>query len=298
MANRRISLESLRILEACVAHASFTRAAEEFCLTPAAVSLRIRTLEADLGEALFTRSGPRVEPTEAAKVLAARLGKVFRDLESAVDDSRGAAMPIRLTAPPTFAARWLTAHLATYQSDPHAVPIELDVSTQVQASTAFDVSIRTGHGDWPGLDAAPLLPVEATPMLSPTLATSCPSLTLQALAELPLLPHPDWQRWFKAAGGGALKLRFAKVEYPSHELNAEAAISGQGVALLSPMLFGVLLASGNLIRPFGCVLTGPAWHYVLTHAGEQRAAVLQFRAWLLEETQSGDPATRHAAVTP
>ena len=49
----RPPLESLRILEACVSAGSFARAAERLCLTPAAVSLRIRTLEADLGQSLF-----------------------------------------------------------------------------------------------------------------------------------------------------------------------------------------------------------------------------------------------------
>jgi LysR family glycine cleavage system transcriptional activator len=68
----RPSLESLRVLEACVSAGSFARAAERLFLTPAAVSLRIRTLEAELGQPLFIRAGRRVVPTAAASVLANR----------------------------------------------------------------------------------------------------------------------------------------------------------------------------------------------------------------------------------
>lgn len=61
-------------------------------------------------------------------------------------------------------------------------------------------------------------------------------------------------------------MRFASVEYPTHELNANVALAGAGVALLSPSLFGSLLTEGLLIAPFSCVLRRPAWHFALMRA--------------------------------
>ena len=290
MLKRLPSLESLRFVEACVRHGNFTRAAAELGVTPTAVSLRIRDLEAELGAMLFHRSGPRIAPTRAGVELADRLGEAFGIIRSAVDDVRSGAQPLRVTAVPTFAMRWLTPRLARYHALPNAVPITLDVSAELREDS-FDVAIRTGLGGWRGYVATALMPVEATPMLSPALAAkarlSCP----QDLAALPLLPYDEWPRWFREAGVEPPALNFYADDYPTHELDAAAAVEGAGVALLSPTLFGALLRDGKLIQPFPHVMQGPAQHYVPLRPGEARRAVLELRAWLVDEA-------RRAAANP
>jgi LysR family glycine cleavage system transcriptional activator len=283
MSKRLPALDSLRFLEAGVRHANFTRAAAELGVTPAAVSLRIRDLEAELGVTLFRRSGPAVTPTEAGVALAGRMARALGLIRSAVDDCRGAAEPLRVTAVPTFAMRWLTPRLAAYHALPGAVPIRLDVSAELRPAEGFDIAIRTGHGDWPGFEATALMPVEATPMLSPALAAGLSSPA--DLAGLPLLPHDGWRRWFQEAGDEVPGLRFYADDYPTHELDAAAAIEGAGVALLSPLLFGALLRDGKLVRPFPHVIRGPAAHHVLLQPGEARPMVLRFRDWLEDEAR-------------
>jgi LysR family glycine cleavage system transcriptional activator len=283
MSKRLPALDSLRFLEAGVRHANFTRAAAELGVTPAAVSLRIRDLEAELGVTLFRRSGPAVTPTEAGAALAGRMAQALGLIRSAVDDCRGAAEPLRVTAVPTFAMRWLTPRLAAYHALPDAVPIRLDVSAELRPADGFDIAIRTGHGDWPGFEATALMPVEATPMLSPALAAGLSSPA--DLAGLPLLPHDGWRRWFQEAGVEVPGLRFYADDYPTHELDAAAAIEGAGVALLSPLLFGALLRDGKLVRPFPHVIRGPGAHHVLLQPGEARPMVLRFRDWLEDEAR-------------
>lgn len=285
MSKRLPALDSLRFLEAGVRHANFTRAAAELGVTPAAVSLRIRDLEAELGVALFRRSGPAVTPTEAGAALAGRMAQALGLIRSAVDDCRGAAEPLRVTAVPTFAMRWLTPRLAAYHALPGAVPIRLDVSAELRPAEGFDIAIRTGHGDWPGFEATALMPVEASPMLSPALAARAKLSSPADLAALPLLPHDGWRRWFQEAGAEVPGLRFYADDYPTHELDAAAAIEGAGVALLSPLLFGALLRDGKLVRPFPHVIRGPATHHVLLQPGEARPMVLRFRDWLEDEAR-------------
>lgn len=291
MPKRLPALESLRFLEAGARHANFTRAADELGVTPAAVSLRIRDLEAELGVPLFRRSGPTITPTEAGAALAGRVARALGLLRAAVDDCRGAAEPLRVTAVPTFAMRWLTPRLAAYHALPDAVPIRLDVSAELRPTDGFDIAIRTGPGDWPGFEATALMPVEATPMLSPALAAGLSSPA--DLAALRLLPHPDWQRWFREAGVEAPALRFYADDYPTHELDAAAAIEGAAVALLSPRFFAPLLRDGKLAQPFPHVIRGPAAHYLLLRPGEARPAVLRFRDWLQDEARRPD-----AGLTP
>lgn len=279
----RPPLESLRILEACVSTGSFARAAERLCLTPAAVSLRIRTLEAELGRSLFVRAGRRVVPTTAAGLLAGRIREALGDIAGALDEFQGATPPLRLTAPPTFASRWLAPRLARYSSTGGS-PIEVDVSADIRDPGAFDVAIRTGHGGWEGLEEYRLAPVEVTPMLAPSLLGTRSLDLPRALADLELLPHPDWDAWFRGAQCETPRvLRFAPVDYPTHELDASAAVAGVGVALLSPSLFRPLLESGLLIAPFPHVLSGPAWHFALMRASDSRLAPRRLCAWLREQ---------------
>lgn len=278
----RPSLESLRVLEACVSAGSFARAAERLFLTPAAVSLRIRTLEAELNQSLFIRAGRRVVPTPAATVLANRVREALAGIAGALDDFQAATPLLRVTAPPTFASRWLAPRLARYPAP--GLGIELDVATDIRDPDAFDVAIRTGGGGWAGLEEYPLTPVEVTPMLAPSLLGTRTLATPADLADFELLPHPDWEPWFREAECKVPPgLRFASVEYPTHELNANAALAGAGVALLSPSLFWPLLTEGLLIAPFSCVLRGPAWHFALMRADDTRPAPQHFCAWLCEQ---------------
>jgi LysR family glycine cleavage system transcriptional activator len=129
------------------------------------------------------------------------------------------------------------------------------------------------------------MPIEATPMLSPALAATAKLSSPADLATLPLLPHDGWQRWFHEAGVEAPGLRFYADDYPTHELDASAAIEGAGVALLSPWFFGPLLRDGKLVQPFPHIIRGPAAHHILLQPGEARPVVLRFRNWLRDEAR-------------
>jgi LysR family glycine cleavage system transcriptional activator len=282
----RPSLESLRTLAECVRVGSFAAAAETLFLTPAAISLRIRTLERDLGKILFVRSGPRVTPTNAAIALAARIDRAMDEIDAALGEFRGARPLIRVTAPPSFASRWLAPRVAQYQSDNPDVAIELDVSTDLRSRDTFDVAVRTGAGVWPGLRAQALFPVDLTPMLSPALAGDRRFARPSDLLKFALLPHPDWPQWFHEAGDvDEGQFRYAAIEYPSHELNAEAALAGEGVALLPRSLFQPLLARRKLVAPFDHVLAEADWHFALLHDRETRPEPATLVAWLQAQAQ-------------
>jgi LysR family transcriptional regulator, glycine cleavage system transcriptional activator len=287
MSRRLPPIESLRVLEACVRHSSFTRAAAELGVTAAAVSLRMRNLEAELGKRLFARSGPKLQPTPAAVALAASVAEALRMMEDAVGSYRRSAQPLRLTVVPSFASRWLAPRLPRYYQRKGSTPIQLDVSIDVRSGAEFDMAIRTGRGDWPEFEVTQLMPLDSTPMLSPRLAATVPLQSPRDLTKLPLLQHDDWPPWFRHAGVRSPRVRFGAPAYPTSELDAVAAVEGTGVALLSPTLFASLVREGKLVQPFREVLSGSSWHYLLLKPGEERPAVRDFRAWLQEEMSSG-----------
>jgi LysR family transcriptional regulator, glycine cleavage system transcriptional activator len=241
----------------------------------------MRNLEADLGIALFERHGPRVTPTEAACSIARKTADALQLMHSAVDEFRFPRTALRITAVPSFTTRWLAPRLARFQALPNAPAVSLDVSLALRDPSTFDVAIRTGNGQWPGLDATSLFPVEATPMLRADLAREIASPV--DLAHIPLIPHPDWKRWFSEAGYPDLPPSLSDDSYPTHEVDAAAALAGAGAALLSPVLYDELLRDGQLVRPFSQALMGPDRHYLLLNEGEQRPAVALFKEWILAE---------------
>ncbi len=65
---------------------SFAAAARNENLTPAAVSQRVRSLEAELGEALIVRSGQQVVPTPACLSILARMRHIAREVRQIATD--------------------------------------------------------------------------------------------------------------------------------------------------------------------------------------------------------------------
>lgn len=275
-------MESLRVFEASARHCNFTQAATELGVTPTAVSLRVRDLEAELGQSLFLRNGPRIALTETGAQLAERLSEVMAITRAAVAASRAASATLRLTVTPTF-GQWLAARLPHYHALPSAPGIRLDVSPELRPANRFDVAIRSGYGGWPGMQSIPLLPVLGTPMLSPELASKTKLRTPADLQRLPLLPDVNWKAWFRQVGVREPELRLTPAVMPTQDMTATAAVRGTGVALLSPVLFADLLAEQKLVRPFEQIFVGPETYYVVRPTREDRPATEQFIDWVCAE---------------
>ncbi len=277
MRNRMPALDSLRVLAMCVRHGNFSRAASELGITPAAVSQRVRALEAQIGVELFRRAGPRLITTDRAKALAQRLEHALSLMNLAVDDCRRVKHPLRVTCAPTFAARWLLPRLAGYHALPGADPIVLDNSKAILPEGSFDVAIRSGDAPPAGYCAVKLLADEGTPMLSPKWLRGSRRFTLPRLLEVPLIPDPRWSEWFKLAGLPNAKPRFINTRFPNYELEAQAAVEGLGAALISPVLFAGLREQNLLAAPYPWTFKGPDSYWLLW---TQEAAASHFVRWI------------------
>jgi LysR family transcriptional regulator, glycine cleavage system transcriptional activator len=111
-----LPLNALRVFEAAARHLSFTRAADELAVTPAAVGQQIRALEDTLGVVLFRRLTRNLELTpEAAQALPV-LQQGFLAFEEAVRLAQAgqSSRVLSLAAPRALVAKWLTARLAEY----------------------------------------------------------------------------------------------------------------------------------------------------------------------------------------
>jgi LysR family transcriptional regulator, glycine cleavage system transcriptional activator len=295
------SLSAVRVFEAVARRMSFTRAAEELGMTQAAVSYQIKALEDRLGQPVFERRGREIALTRAGERLAGASTEAMTLLRNAFADLQASAEGVlAITALVTFTATWLVPRLGRFQLDNPQLAVRLDTSPRLidLLHEDFDVGIRAGKGEWPGLVAHKLLPSVYTPLCTPELweRLGRPSRPDQ-LRGAPLIGmREDWERWFEAAGAELPSAEIGpKVGYDSQHFDVTAAVAGQGVALASPIFFAPEVAAGRLVRPFATVCTEGHWYWlVYPHARRQSPKIRLFRDWLLSELAADEAAQTEA----
>lgn len=291
MSNTLPPLAALRAFEATARHLSFTRAAEELAMTQAAVSYQIKVLEERVGAPLFLRRPRQVLLTEPGQRLAAAASEAFRILAGAYEDVRqDASGVLHVSTMLTFAANWLSRHIGAFQAAHPSMTLYLDTSTRLVdfARENVDVAIRAGAGEWAGAVAHKLFPASFAPMLSPRLAETIGGVNKPAdLLRLPIVDPSDpwWGDWFRSAGvavDGFEKRPGNRLGAQLYEANA--AIAGQGVAILTPAFFAAELANGLLVQPFD-IAGNDRDAYWLVYAEHRRNVpkIRIFRDWLLAE---------------
>ena len=298
MTERLPPLNALRAFEAAARRLSFTEAAEELCVSAAAVSHQIRSLEDYLGTELFHRANRSLALTDAGMVLLPEIREAFARLNSATKGLRRheSAGPVTVALSPSFAAKWLVPRLPRFRKLWPDIEVKVAVSSGLVnfGQEDVDLAIRYGGGNYPGLHSELLMKTEFFPVCSPALMKKgVPSLrTPDDLSQFVLLhddpvylpTQPNWQTWLQAAGVTGVDAKSGP-HFNNSFLSLEMAIAGNGVALaLSPLVAGDL-AEGRLIRPFDLSLPNAFSFFFVCPAGcLRKQKVKTFRAWLLEET--------------
>lgn len=297
---RMPGLPALRVFEAAARRLSFSRAAEELGVTPAAVSNQIRTLEDQMRVQLFWRTSRTVRLTGPGEILFvgvaeafATLGRTFERIGATASTTLGVSMSA------SFAAKWLVPRLDGFRQLHPGIDLRIDVSDQVVdfATSDTQVAVRFGKGNYPNLRSDRLFDEFVFPVCSPSLLNGPHPLRTPSDLRHHTLIHldwqargetwPDWRMWLLAAG--------AKDVDPSHgirlslfSLISQAAIAGQGVALGNTSLVGDDLAAGRLVKPFDLSLKAPAefaYYVVSPLALADRPLVAAFREWVLGQSR-------------
>ncbi|KAA0679828.1 LysR family transcriptional regulator [Roseomonas genomospecies 6] len=291
MARPQLPLNALRAFEASARHLSFTRAGLELCVSQAAVSQQIRTLEARLGVTLFRRLPRGLALTDEGAALVPVLMDAFERIGATLDRFADGRYHEVLTVGVvgTFATGWLLPRLPAFTAAHPAVDLRiLTNNNRVDlAGEGLDVAIRFGDGSWHGVEAAPLLDAPLTALCAPALAQRLSS-PADLAREVLLRSYrvEEWQRWFALAGVPCPAIRGPI--FDSSPTIAAAAAMGVGVALLPACLFGHDLATERLVRPFPIEV--PAGRYWLTrlHSRPETAAMQSFRHWITAAARGED----------
>lgn len=284
----QLSLNALRMFDAAARHLNLTRAADELCVTQAAVSQHIRNLEERLGKPLFRRLPRGLALTDEGHALwpavAESFARIEHSLQQVAEPRPREVLTVGVVG--TFAIGWLIPRLGQFQQQHPYIDLRLLThNNRVDlAGEGLDAAVRFGDGAWQGTRAELLLRAPLTPMCTPALAQRLrqpADLAGQTLLRSYRLQ--EWESWFATLDQSAPLARGAM--FDSSLTLAEAAAQGAGVALLPARMFQHLLQQGRLVRPFEQeVDTGAYW---LTHLRSRApsAALKTFRQWLLAQLQ-------------
>jgi LysR family glycine cleavage system transcriptional activator len=289
-------LKSLLVFDAAMRTHSFSVAAAELYVTPGAVGQQIRKLEGWLGVALFVREVRQVVPTEEARAYWQRIQPALAEIADAsrkVRDSR--SMAVRLSMPPSFAAKWFTTRMAGLLTRYPGLELHLNASVQLVdfERDAVDLAIRYFDGKAPQLDATLLCNDEArvycTPAYAAGLGLREPD-DLQRATLLVTTMQPFWERWLGEFSrlAPAVVAALPRIHFDQGLMAIEAAKQGQGAVISSPLLVAAELAEGLLCEPFGLHLPLANAYYVVHHAKlPLRHAATLVKEWLVEEAAAG-----------
>lgn len=299
--NSPVHLNALRAFEASARHQSFSAAAAELNVTPAAVGQLVRTLEEWLGVPLFRRSNTgrsRLVVTEAAQRalpdIRAGFDRLRLGLETLKEGSASGVLTVAVS--PAFAAKWLLPRIDGFQSAWPDTDVRLDTNLKPVDFVAqgVDIGVRYGLGHWTGLVAEKLMDEEIYPVCSPELLRrrggfkAPDTLSSETLIhDLSMDGHtgfPTWKTWFQAAGVSDFSTsRGMKINNSAAVL--QAAAEGHGIALARSVMARDDLAAGRLVRLFPEIHVASSLAYYVIYRPECASLpkLVAFRDWLLRE---------------
>src|SRR3981189_1645819 len=208
MPRRLPALNALKAFEAAARHESFTRAAEERCVTQGAVSHQVKALEQELGVKLFNRERQRLLITQAGRDYLAVVRDAFDRIALGTGRlvQRQTSGGLTISTSPDFAAQRLVYRLGRF-AEAHP-GIDLRISATLHhvdfAREDVDLAVRHGDGSWPGLDVARLSTEQLFAVCSPKLLKGRQRISKPSdVLKFPLLhldDRKDWAKWLGAAG--------------------------------------------------------------------------------------------------
>ena len=300
--NRKLPpLKALRAFESAARHLSFTEAAKELFVTQAAISHQVKALEAYLGLDLFRRLNRGLMLTDEGQAYVPSIRRAFDLINEATSKvtEHDEAGTLSVTVLPSFGARWLVARLGRFRTAHPEIDVRVSATSDLVdlARENFDLGIRYGRGQYPGMRTVRLLTEDIVPVCSPQLLSGPNPLNKpKDLLHHTLLheeSHGDWRTWLLAAGVQGIDPARGPV-YTEASMLVQAAAAGQGVALARGVLAADALSAGRLVQPFELSLpTEYAYYIVSPESKADRAKIVAFTEWLLKEAAADPQPKKH-----
>lgn len=287
------SINALRSFETTARLGSVTKAAEELCVTPSAVSHQIRKLEESFGRTLIEFIDGKATLTEWGATLLPGLTDGFVRIRDAVQQLQvqRRTQTLTIASRPLFASKWLSPRLDRFWETHPDIALRMRYLTQKfeDLNDTADASIEWYVDPPHDANCIQLFPAALAPVCSPSLNIDTNVEMLpDSLNNFVLLreTYQDyWRDWLKQVHAPDFQPEHtAFLDDGSIRLNA--AIAGKGIDLSVPCFLEQELAAELLIEPFpDARLKG---YYYLILPKYPSAKAIAFQAWILDEI-ANDP---------
>lgn len=292
MSKRLPPLNALRVFDSAARHLSFTKAAEELFVTQAAVSHQIKTLEEFLGLKLFRRRNRSLLLTEEGQSYYLDIKEIFSSINEATRKllARSAKGALTVSLSPSFAIQWLVPRLSGFNQAYPGIDVRIQAVDREEDKLAddVDVAIFYGRGNWTGLRTDRLYAEYLIPVCAPSLLTGeKPLKTLSDLIYHTLLhdtSRRDWQAYVRQLEiQNQINVQQGPI-FSHSSMVIQAAVHGQGVALVNNVMARSEIESGRLVRPFPDVLVSKnAFYLVCQDSQAELGKIAAFRQWILSQ---------------
>ena len=227
MKRTHLPLNGMRVFDAAARHLSFTRAADELAVTPAAVGQQIRALEDTLGVVLFRRTTRGLELTPEAEGGLAALRDGFLQFEEAVRAMQAgqSSKSLTIAAPRDVVQKWLMPRLARIAAADGDLRFVLLTTEDGVDFTQANLDLAIRWGDAPGEYEGEAIASEGM-------------VTVAAFADAPDVTIG----WAGSPDEGACAIRVADAG-----LAIDAAVAGLGRAVVPELLAAGDMAAGRLV---------------------------------------------------
>ena len=253
----------------------------------------MRALEAGFQVKLFDRLARGLALTEEGRKYHTPIQRAFELISDASNELRPQQGVLTISVTPSFATKWLVPRLAQF------IEANPDLNVQIVASPelanfqddGIDLAVRQGRTPkGSGLVSAPLFASAFYAVCSPALqAGDHPLLMPEDLHHHTLLldGHGLWPLFIEKVldGGSTRKFRTIKFNQTAHAV--DAALAGQGVALVSDLFVADELASGQLVQPFQHTVQKDLGFFIVAPRKSRNAAsVRRMWDWLIGQSQA------------
>jgi DNA-binding transcriptional LysR family regulator len=238
---------------------SFSRAAEQLGKTPSALTKAVGHLEAELGARLFERSTRRLALTEAGILYLETARQVLASLREAGEEigqlQHSLHGTLRLTAPLALGPAFLNEACAAFMAEHTQLKLQVNLSDAYVdlLEAGFDLALREGRSDLPGMIVKPLAASRIVLCASPIYLQRCgtPKLPEELASHQSLLYEHVVidRRWRLSLGQQAFLVRpQGRLSSDNYDLLLAACLAGQGVLDCPHWSVQPLLASGRLVQ--------------------------------------------------
>ncbi|WP_281825455.1 LysR substrate-binding domain-containing protein [Jannaschia rubra] len=272
-------LNGLRAFDAAGRHLNFRAAADEMGVTQGPVAQQVRQLEAQLGLPLFDRLPKGLAFTSTGRSYHARVATAFADLRAATETLRPEPDKVLVSVTPTFAAKWLIPNLPDFSAACPKADLRILATERVSSfhGDGIDLAVRQGKPPFgAALEVIRLFRQEIIAVAAPALVAGYRlPLDVESLSHLPKLhdAHDLWPAFLKRLNienrsGHGLRLS-------QTALAMDAALSGQGAALVSRFLVRRDMAEKRLVQIHPEALWGEQDFYLLAERSPKRGSPTQ-----------------------